>query len=509
MHRDRLFEQQHGAVLIGVIALVTAVQVAFGAFVVATYSWAQDLEREQQLLPGTQVAGVDVGGMDLGEARKAVDDAVSARADQPVTVVADGERWQVHPADVGVQAAAQDAIEGALAEGSSAGWLQLAQVRWMGGQIDVDAPLEVADERLAAVVRDIADDFDREPRDAALTWSPESGVGFEAHRDGRRMYRNGLAADLAEAMRGDAQQVEADVNRSPVEITTEEVEPLVADAGAAVERSLNHDVTISAGSERWTLTPTDVGAEPDMDALLADALDGSGPSDGSGAALRGDAPLVIPEEQLASAVEEMAAEVDVPARNAEIDWSDGWVDIDDHETGEAVDRDHAVQALDRALRGDDGRVRLSVVPVEPERSREDYEHVLLLRKEERKLYHYVDGNIRAEWPVAVGAGGSPTPSGVFHIGAKREQPTWYNPDPDGWGSGMPDVIEPGKTNPLGVRALNWNKGGADTLIRFHGTAVESSIGEAASKGCVRLTNPDVVELFDRIPQGTTIVSITA
>jgi lipoprotein-anchoring transpeptidase ErfK/SrfK len=90
---------------------------------------------------------------------------------------------------------------------------------------------------------------------------------------------------------------------------------------------------------------------------------------------------------------------------------------------------------------------------------------------------------------------------------KRFEPTWYNPAPNGWGSDMPAVIGPGPDNPLGLRALNWNRGGADTLIRFHGTPNESSIGEAASRGCVRMFNSDVIELYDLVPSGTAIVSI--
>jgi lipoprotein-anchoring transpeptidase ErfK/SrfK len=133
--------------------------------------------------------------------------------------------------------------------------------------------------------------------------------------------------------------------------------------------------------------------------------------------------------------------------------------------------------------------------------------VLLVRQEERPLYHYVDGEIAADWPVAIGGGSSPTLTGLFTVGAKRRSPSWYNPDPDGWGEDMPEYIPPGPDNPLGMRALNWNRGGSDTLIRFHGAANVSSINQRASQGCVRLTNDDVLQLFDRLPSGTSIVSV--
>jgi lipoprotein-anchoring transpeptidase ErfK/SrfK len=152
-------------------------------------------------------------------------------------------------------------------------------------------------------------------------------------------------------------------------------------------------------------------------------------------------------------------------------------------------------------------VELPVTITEPDRTADAYEHVLLVRQDERRLYHYADGEIAADWPVAIGGGGSPTPTGLFRVGAKRHSPSWHNPDPDGWGEDMPEYIGPGPDNPLGLRALNWNHHGSDTLIRFHGTANVQSIGERASQGCVRLTNDDVVELFDRVPSGTPIVSV--
>jgi lipoprotein-anchoring transpeptidase ErfK/SrfK len=82
-------------------------------------------------------------------------------------------------------------------------------------------------------------------------------------------------------------------------------------------------------------------------------------------------------------------------------------------------------------------------------------------------------------------------------------PTWINPDPTGWGASMPAMIPPGPGNPLGVRAINWTAPG----IRFHGTSATSSIGTAASHGCVRMYNEDVIELYDVVKVGTPIVSI--
>jgi lipoprotein-anchoring transpeptidase ErfK/SrfK len=64
---------------------------------------------------------------------------------------------------------------------------------------------------------------------------------------------------------------------------------------------------------------------------------------------------------------------------------------------------------------------------------------------------------------------------------------------------------PGLNNPLGARALYIFKDGKDTLYRVHGTPDWQSVGKATSSGCVRMLNQDVIDLYDRVPQGAPIV----
>ena len=64
---------------------------------------------------------------------------------------------------------------------------------------------------------------------------------------------------------------------------------------------------------------------------------------------------------------------------------------------------------------------------------------------------------------------------------------------------------PGLTNPLGARALYIYRNGNDSGYRIHGNPEVWSIGQAVSSGCVRLLNQDVVDLYSRVPTGTTVV----
>jgi lipoprotein-anchoring transpeptidase ErfK/SrfK len=66
-------------------------------------------------------------------------------------------------------------------------------------------------------------------------------------------------------------------------------------------------------------------------------------------------------------------------------------------------------------------------------------------------------------------------------------------------------MQPGLENPLGARALYIFQNGQDTLYRLHGSPQWKSIGKAASSGCVRLINQDVIDLYDRVPYHARIV----
>ena len=103
-------------------------------------------------------------------------------------------------------------------------------------------------------------------------------------------------------------------------------------------------------------------------------------------------------------------------------------------------------------------------------------------------------------------------AGRGKIQYKRQWPNWTPPDEmiarqpelakfSGDNGGMPA----GLTNPLGARALYIFQGKEDTLYRIHGSPEWWTIGKSVSSGCVRMINQDVVDLYARVPDGTTIV----
>ncbi len=70
-----------------------------------------------------------------------------------------------------------------------------------------------------------------------------------------------------------------------------------------------------------------------------------------------------------------------------------------------------------------------------------------------------------------------------------------------WAGGMQGGLE----NPLGARALYLYQGNRDTMYRIHGTSEPWSIGQSVSSGCIRMFNQDIIDLFSRVPTGTTVV----
>ena len=70
---------------------------------------------------------------------------------------------------------------------------------------------------------------------------------------------------------------------------------------------------------------------------------------------------------------------------------------------------------------------------------------------------------------------------------------------------LPEHMDGALNNPLGARALYLFQGKTDTLFRIHGTNEPKSIGHAASSGCIRMQNADVIDLYGRVTVGTKVV----
>ncbi|HWB72760.1 MAG TPA: L,D-transpeptidase/peptidoglycan binding protein [Egibacteraceae bacterium] len=284
---------------------------------------------------------------------------------------------------------------------------------------------------------------------------------------------------------------------------------------SAVAPRLDRPVSLRWDERSWTATPRELGAAEDAEAAVDAALSASERVDWTGLAkmrwldhtlgFHRDVMVTNDSQQVRAFIDAIASELNVAPRNAALNYATGWVTITPEQVGRVMDTEAAHVAFLHGLNGGPDDVDVVMHPVPAQVTAASFDQVLLLRQREHKLYLYQNGQITHSWLVAVGTGGYPTPTGVYRITQKRNMPTWINPDPTGWGAGMPARIGPGPGNPLGLRALNWNASG----IRFHGTQNVGSLGRDASHGCVRLSNPDVIQLYDLVAVDTPIVSINS
>jgi len=97
-------------------------------------------------------------------------------------------------------------------------------------------------------------------------------------------------------------------------------------------------------------------------------------------------------------------------------------------------------------------------------------------------------------------------SGIANVGRKEEWPSWTPTAGEHARLGpLPSFVAGGPQNPMGARGLYLYSGGKDTQYRIHGTNQPEYIGQAISSGCIRMTNEDAIDLYNRVKLGTIVV----
>lgn len=122
---------------------------------------------------------------------------------------------------------------------------------------------------------------------------------------------------------------------------------------------------------------------------------------------------------------------------------------------------------------------------------EQAKRLVLVSIPDRKLAVLENGEVIARFSVSVGAAVSPSPQGKFAIINRVANPTYYH-------EGV--VIPAEKGNPVGTRWVGLNEKG----YGIHGTNSPSSIGHAASHGCIRLRNRNMEKLFTMLRIGDVV-----
>jgi len=124
---------------------------------------------------------------------------------------------------------------------------------------------------------------------------------------------------------------------------------------------------------------------------------------------------------------------------------------------------------------------------------------ILIQKGQFSLQLMYNGSVVKEYKVAIGKENL-TPVGKFTIGIKQKNPNWTFTDPNTHRKMVYKYGDP--RNVLGDRWMGFE--GDFSSFGIHGTSDARSIGTKASNGCIRMSNKDVKELYEIVPQGTEI-----
>jgi lipoprotein-anchoring transpeptidase ErfK/SrfK len=150
---------------------------------------------------------------------------------------------------------------------------------------------------------------------------------------------------------------------------------------------------------------------------------------------------------------------------------------------------HVVLVPTRRLRPHVSSARLAV----------KYPAFITIDRAHFRLRFWKDLKLYKTYTIAVGRQGLETPAGQYEINDRQVNPSWHVPNSSWAGALAGRVIPPGPDDPIKARWLGFYNGAG-----IHGTEELWSLGTAASHGCIRMSIPDVEELYELVPLHTPV-----
>lgn len=267
--------------------------------------------------------------------------------------------------------------------------------------------------------------------------------------------------------------------------------------------------TLRFRDKQWTLNPAEMGLQVDVAALVDQAYRAGWESSFLERAFRRafnrpkniaiGLDYAMSGDLLIQALDAIAAEINQEVRDASLsfDFQTGKLAFSPSQDGLWMDVEATLQAVQGSLCSPNREIEPVVAVTRPSLSSDDVKTVLVVDIMGNTLKWYNQDTLVKTYYVATGTPKYPTPLGKFYIIRKDANPVWINPHVE-WSKNMPDRIEPGPGNPLGVRALVTSAAGGTVLI--HGT--ENLTPGLYSHGCIRMANWAILELFDNVNVGT-------
>jgi lipoprotein-anchoring transpeptidase ErfK/SrfK len=278
--------------------------------------------------------------------------------------------------------------------------------------------------------------------------------------------------------------------------------------------ALEQPVIVRRGGRRFRLSAADAQVRADVGGMVDEALDASRDGNvltrvyrdltGGREAVRVPPQVTYSERAVARLVARVRKGLDRPAQDARVDFPS--LNQVKEKKGLAVKTRVLRQRIERALAvpGTGRRFRAPARVLQPKVTQAEladrYPSVLVVERNAFQLKFYKRLKLQRSYTIAVGALGFDTPAGLYHIQNKAVNPAWSVPN-KAWAGSLAGTVVPGGTpqNPLKARWLGIYDGAG-----IHGTDQVGSLGTAASHGCVRMSIPDVIELYDQVSVGAPI-----
>jgi lipoprotein-anchoring transpeptidase ErfK/SrfK len=289
--------------------------------------------------------------------------------------------------------------------------------------------------------------------------------------------------------------------------------PARARAKLARELALDRPLVVRHRGKRWRLPPEDalatVNVKASVDQALTRSRSGSLFSRAARHLTGGDLHVDLPARVAYSrlVVERFTARVMVgverPVRNATVTPKGDVLRKVHERDGLKVDAGKLHRRIASALGRHGATVTVPLIRVPPTvrvgQLGERYRNYVVVNRNDFRLIYFHRLRMVKKYPIAVGQQGLETPAGLYDVQSKTVDPSWSVPNEPWAGDSAGSVIPPGPDNPIKARWLGFN--GAAGI---HGTEDVSSLGSAASHGCIRMAIPDVKELYRKVPAHTPV-----
>jgi lipoprotein-anchoring transpeptidase ErfK/SrfK len=287
---------------------------------------------------------------------------------------------------------------------------------------------------------------------------------------------------------------------------------------AELRPSANRPVRVRVAGRKFALSPKTAGMTLGLDRAVQRAYD---EGRGGNIVTRGwrsltggsvdhdeDTKIRIDRQRVRRFVAHVHSNVSRAPVNAELTLEVERVAVSESKPGRRLaDRDGLVRRVTEALLDPraDRTLRARTAVIDPDVTREDVWDrnpvVVTVSRAGRTARLFKRGELVRSYRVAVGEPRYPTPMGSFTVQGKQVNPAWNVPQSE-WAGELAGRTIPGGApdNPLKARWIGFNGS-----VGFHGTSSVGSLGTAASHGCVRMSEGDVIDLYERVEVGTPVL----